>query len=93
MSERVRAILGRYGRDNPGRLINLARILNHGRLAGTGRMVILPVEQGFGMHSGGGIGSIIGHNAFQRKKTHALELLSAIMNVYAGEEAPLRASV
>ena len=47
MSERVREILGWYGSDNPGTLTNLARILNHGRLAGTGRMVILPVDQGF----------------------------------------------
>jgi len=47
MSERVREILGWYGSDNPGTLTNLARILNHGRLAGTGRLVILPVDQGF----------------------------------------------
>jgi class I fructose-bisphosphate aldolase len=43
----VREILGWYGSDNPGTLANLARLLNHGRLAGTGRMVILPVDQGF----------------------------------------------
>ena len=47
MSERVREILGWYGADNPGTLTNLARMLNHGALAGTGRMVILPVDQGF----------------------------------------------
>jgi class I fructose-bisphosphate aldolase len=28
-------------------LTNLARLLNHGKLAGTGKMVILPVDQGF----------------------------------------------
>src|SRR4029078_12719312 len=33
--------------DNPGTLTNLSRLLNHGALAGTGRMVILPVDQGF----------------------------------------------
>jgi len=44
---RVREILGWYGSDNPGTLTNLARLLNHGRLAGTGRFVILPVDQGF----------------------------------------------
>ena len=44
---RVREILGWYRSDNPGVLTNLARLLNHGRLAGTGRMVILPVDQGF----------------------------------------------
>lgn len=44
---RVREILANYPSDNPGTLTNLARVLNHGRLAGTGRMVILPVDQGF----------------------------------------------
>jgi class I fructose-bisphosphate aldolase len=47
MTERVREILGWYGSDNPGTLTNLARLMNHGALAGTGRMVILPVDQGF----------------------------------------------
>ena len=46
-TERVRQILSWYGSDNPGTLTNLARMLNHGRLGGTGRMVILPVDQGF----------------------------------------------
>ena len=47
MTPRVREILSWYGSDNPGSLANLARILNHGRLTGTGKMVILPVDQGF----------------------------------------------
>lgn len=47
MTERVREILGWYGSDNPGTLTNLARILNQGKLAGTGKFVILPVDQGF----------------------------------------------
>lgn len=47
MTPRVREILSWYGADNPGTLTNLARIMNHGRLAGTGKMVILPVDQGF----------------------------------------------
>jgi class I fructose-bisphosphate aldolase len=46
-TERVREILSWYGSDNPGTLTNLARILLHGRLGGTGRLVILPVDQGF----------------------------------------------
>ena len=46
-SDRVSEILSWYGSDNPGVLNNLARLLNHGRLAGTGRLVILPVDQGF----------------------------------------------
>lgn len=47
MTDRVKEILGWYGSDNPGTLTNLARLLNHGRLAGTGKLVILPVDQGF----------------------------------------------
>jgi len=47
MNERVREILSWYGSDNPGTKTNLARMLNHGRLGGTGKMVILPVDQGF----------------------------------------------
>lgn len=46
-SNRVREILSWYGSDNPGVKTNLARMLNHGTLAGTGKMVILPVDQGF----------------------------------------------
>src|SRR5262245_42157163 len=47
MNERVREILSWYASDNPGTLTNLARLMNHGRLGGTGRFVILPVDQGF----------------------------------------------
>jgi class I fructose-bisphosphate aldolase len=47
MTERVREILSWYGSDNPGTLTNLSRLLNAGTLAGTGRLVILPVDQGF----------------------------------------------
>ena len=47
MTEQVRKILDCYRGENPGVLTNLARILNHGRLAGTGRIIILPVDQGF----------------------------------------------
>jgi len=47
MTPRVREILSWYGSDNPGTLTNLSRLMNHGRLSGTGKMVILPVDQGF----------------------------------------------
>lgn len=47
MSPRVREVLSWYGADNIGVLTNLARLLNHGRLKGTGKLVILPVDQGF----------------------------------------------
>ena len=47
MSDRVRQILSWYNGQTPGVLSNLYRLLNHGRLAGTGKLVILPVDQGF----------------------------------------------
>ncbi len=46
LTERVKEILSWYSSDNPGVKSNLARMLMHGNLAGTGKMVILPVDQG-----------------------------------------------
>ena len=43
----VRTILANYESDSPGTKANLARILMQGRLGGTGKLVILPVDQGF----------------------------------------------
>ena len=47
MSEAVEEILAEYAGENPGVIGNLRRMLNHGTLGGTGKMVILPVDQGF----------------------------------------------
>jgi len=47
MTDRVREILSWYESDNPGTKANIARLLSHGYLAGTGKLVILPVDQGF----------------------------------------------
>lgn len=47
MSDRIHEIMSWYASDNPGTRANLYRMLMTGRLAGTGRMVILPVDQGF----------------------------------------------
>ncbi len=47
MFSRVREILSWYENDNPGTKASLAFLLTHGRLAGTGKLVILPVDQGF----------------------------------------------
>jgi len=47
LTQRVKKILAGYESDNPGTKANLARILMQGRLGGTGRLVILPVDQGF----------------------------------------------
>ena len=47
VTQKVKKILANYESDNPGTKAKLARILMHGKLAGTGKMVILPVDQGF----------------------------------------------
>jgi class I fructose-bisphosphate aldolase len=47
LSPAVKKILDNYESDSPGTKANLARILLHGRLGGTGKLVILPVDQGF----------------------------------------------
>ena len=47
VTKRVKDILSWYETDNAGTKANLARILSTGKLAGTGKMVILPVDQGF----------------------------------------------
>jgi class I fructose-bisphosphate aldolase len=47
ITQRVKKILDGYESDNPGTKANLARILMEGKLGGSGKLVILPVDQGF----------------------------------------------
>ncbi len=47
MTKRGKEVLDFYRSENAGVLSNIARLINHGRLAGTGMFVILPVDQGF----------------------------------------------
>lgn len=47
VTQKVKKILSNYESDNPGTKANLCRMLMHGKLGGTGKMVILPVDQGF----------------------------------------------
>ncbi|MCE3231820.1 MAG: fructose-bisphosphate aldolase [Rickettsiaceae bacterium] len=47
LTDKVKKILSFYESDNPGTKANLARILMQGKLGGTGKLVILPVDQGF----------------------------------------------
>ncbi|HUK55289.1 MAG TPA: class I fructose-bisphosphate aldolase [Nitrospiria bacterium] len=47
MKDSIREILSWYDSENPGVRANLGRILRHGTLGGTGKLVILPVDQGF----------------------------------------------
>ncbi len=47
LTEQVKEILSWYPSDSPGTKTNIARLLMTGQLAGTGKLVILPVDQGF----------------------------------------------
>ncbi|UCG51170.1 MAG: class I fructose-bisphosphate aldolase [Candidatus Latescibacterota bacterium] len=47
MTDAVAKILSHYSSDNPGTRANLVRLLDNGRLGGTGKLVVLPVDQGF----------------------------------------------
>ena len=47
LTRKVKEILSWYESDNPGTKASLARLLMHGKLGGTGKLVILPVDQGF----------------------------------------------
>ena len=47
MGVRIQEILSGYSSDNAGTKMNIARLLRSGTLAGTGKLVILPVDQGF----------------------------------------------
>jgi len=83
MTKRVREILSWYGSDNPGVLSNLARLMTSGRLAGTGRFVILPVDQGF---EHGPARSFAANAAGYDPRYHFQLALAAGCNAYA---APL----
>jgi class I fructose-bisphosphate aldolase len=83
MDSPVAEILSWYGSDNPGTLTNLARLLNHGRLAGTGRLLILPVDQGF---EHGPARSFAGNPAAYDPRYHFELAIEAGCNAYA---APL----
>ena len=83
MNERVREILACYASDSPGTRTNLARLLNHGRLGGTGRLVILPVDQGF---EHGPARSFAPNPAGYDPRSHFELALAAGCNAYA---APL----
>lgn len=47
ITSQVEKILSHYASDNPGVKANLARLFMHGELKGTGRLMILPIDQGF----------------------------------------------
>ena len=83
MQDRIREILSWYEHENPGVRANLARMLNHGKLGGTGKLVILPVDQGF---EHGPARSFAPNPAGYNPEYHAQLAIDAGCNAYA---APL----
>ncbi|HEY5713715.1 MAG TPA: class I fructose-bisphosphate aldolase [Allosphingosinicella sp.] len=84
----VRDILSKYESDNPGTKANLARILTHGRLGGTGKMVILPVDQGF--EHGPARSFAVNEPAYDPHYHYQLAI-DAGLNAYAAPLGPLEA--
>src|SRR3954447_23572136 len=83
ITPKVKEILSWYESDNPGTKANLARILMEGKLGGTGRMVILPVDQGF---EHGPARSFAPNPAAYDPRYHFALAIEAGLNAYA---APL----
>ena len=83
ISKTVKRILDNYESDSPGTKANLARILMNGKLGGTGKIVILPVDQGF---EHGPARSFAANNAAYDPHYHFQLAIDAGLNAYA---APL----
>ena len=84
----VKKILDNYESDCPGTKANLARILMHGRLGGTGKMVILPVDQGF---EHGPARSFAPNPEAYDPHYHYQLAIDAGLNAYAAPLGPLEA--
>jgi class I fructose-bisphosphate aldolase len=80
VTQRVKKILDNYDSDSPGTKANLARILCTGRLGGTGKLVILPVDQGF---EHGPARSFAPNPAGYDPSYHAQVAVDAGLNAYA----------
>jgi class I fructose-bisphosphate aldolase len=83
VTDRVKQILSWYGSETPGTRTQLVRLLNSGALAGTGKLVILPVDQGF---EHGPIRSFAANPAAHDPLYHFQLAIDAGCNAYA---APL----
>src|SRR5579872_1668982 len=88
-SDRVKQILSYYSSDNVGVKTNLARLMNHGALAGTGKFVILPVDQGF---EHGPVRSFAPNAAGYDPDYHAQLAVDSGCNGYAAPLGALEAS-
>lgn len=87
ITPRVREILSWYEGENPGVKANLARLLLTGRLSGTGKMVILPVDQGF--EHGPGRSFAVNPPAYDPHYHYQLAI-DAGLNAYAAPLGPLQ---
>jgi class I fructose-bisphosphate aldolase len=88
-TDRVRQILSWYSSDNVGVKTNLARLMTHGTLAGTGKFVILPVDQGF---EHGPARSFAPNPAAYDPDYHVQLAIDAGCNAYAAPLGSLEAS-
>jgi len=88
LTRKVKEILSWYESDNPGTKANLARILMTGKLGGTGRMVILPVDQGF---EHGPARSFAPNPAAYDPHYHFELAIEAGLNAYAAPLGPIEA--
>ena len=80
VTQRVKKILDNYSSDSPGTKTNIARMLCTGRLGGTGKLVVLPVDQGF---EHGPARSFAPNPAGYDPAYHAQVAVDAGLNAYA----------
>lgn len=90
LSANVKKILGWYEADSSKTKDNLARMLMHGKLGGTGKMVILPVDQGF---EHGPARSFAANPAAYDPHYHFQLAIDAGLNAYAAPLGMLEAGV
>ena len=84
----VQKILGNYEGETPGVKGNLCRMLMNGKLGGTGKMIILPVDQGF---EHGPARSFAPNPAGYDPHYHYQLAIDAGLNAYAAPLGPLEA--
>ena len=87
-TDTVKKILSNYESDTPGVRANLHRILMQGELGGTGKMIILPVDQGF---EHGPARSFAPNPAGYDPHYHYQMAIDAGLNAYAAPLGPLEA--
>ena len=89
ISSTVASILNNYSSENVGVKTNLARILMQGKLAGSGKLIILPVDQGF--EHGPARSFAINSSAYDPTYHHRLAIDAGI-SAYAAPLGMLEAS-